>query len=191
MRELAEHAAEAVEQVRLQLELVERVGEVAGDRKGAPLGEDMDLRRAGEDLRGGGEARGVDVLLELLQLADRLADEARQHAGVAVLAAAAHLADALAVRRRALDQVALEHLLHLREAVEAERVGEPDHRRRLDLVGLRHRSDRAEGEVVGLLEREARQALQLRRQARVRRGDRFLELFVGGGGSGHRRGGKT
>ncbi len=94
--------------------------------------------------------------------------------------------DPLAVRRRALDQVALEQLLHLREAVEAERVGEADHRRRLDGVGLRDRGDGAEGEVVRLLEREARQALQLRRELRVDRGDRLLQLVERGGAWGHR-----
>ena len=63
----------------MQLELVERVGEVAGDRKGAALRQHVDLRRAGEQPRRGGQRLRIDVLLELAQLVDRLADELVQH----------------------------------------------------------------------------------------------------------------
>ena len=182
----SEHAAQAVEQVRVQLELVERVGEVAGDRKGAPLRQHMDLRRAGEQPRRGGERLRIDVLLELAQLVDRLADELRAARRRRRLAAAPHPLDALAIRRAALDQVAAEHLLHLREAVEAEGVGEADHRRRLDRVRLGHRRDRAEGEVVRLVERDSGPGAAAAATARVRRGDRVLQLVVGGGAVGHR-----
>ena len=188
VRELGQHAAEAVEQAGRQLELVERVGEVAGDRKRAALRQHVDLRRLDQHARGRLQRVGVDVVLELAQLADRLVDELVQHAAVGPrrrAAPAPHRLDALEVRRRALDQVALEHLLHLREAVEAERAREPDHRRRLHRVRLRDRGDGAEREVVRLVERVARQPLQLRRQGRVGARDRFLQLVVGGGAGGH------
>ena len=46
--DLAQHAADTVEQVGAQLELAERVGEVAGDREGAPLRQHVDPRRTAE-----------------------------------------------------------------------------------------------------------------------------------------------
>ena len=80
MRELAEHAAEAVEQLRAQLELHQCVGQIAGDGESAPLGQHVDLRRRREHCRGRFKPARVDVLLELLQLERGLADEAVQHA---------------------------------------------------------------------------------------------------------------
>ena len=64
----------------VQLELGERVGEVVGDREGAPVAEHVDGSRAGELLHRGGEVGGGDVLVQLLERGDAVGDELVEHA---------------------------------------------------------------------------------------------------------------
>jgi hypothetical protein len=85
--------------------------------------------------------------------------------------------DALTVAGRALQQARAQRLLQLAEAGKAECLCEAHQRGRLHVGRFGHRGHGAERHFVGPFEREAAQVLQLRRQARVRGGDRALQLL--------------
>ncbi len=163
----------------LQLELAERVGQVAGDRKGAALGQHMHARSAADQRRRTGQVGGRDAVLEVAQFVDRFTDELVQHIGRGRrrTALAAHAVDALAVAARAFEQARAKQLLHVAEPGEFKRVGKTDQRRRLHVGSFRHGGHRAQRQLVRPLEREACDLLQLPRQARIGRRDRVLQVF--------------
>jgi hypothetical protein len=155
-----------------QLELAQRISEVPRHGEGAALGQHMNARRRSHELHGGLQVGLGDGFFKMTELGHRLAHQLVQHAGrraFAIELLAAHLVNAFTVAVRALQQVAAKHLLHFREAAEAQRIGKADHGRRLNLGRLGHRRHRAQGQVVGLLKGEARDALQLLGHVRVSR----------------------
>ena len=193
-RRLLQHPADGIEQVRFQLELVQRVGDVVGDRKGPPMAQHVDAPRAGKLLCSSGEVCRRHLLVQLLERRDAVGDELGEHAARAgALLAGAKGLDALAVVAqpgvvvRALHQPAAEHALQLGEAVVAERLREAHHGGRLHPGAARELRHRVERHVLRMLEREGGDALQLGRQAGVQARELALQLVVvvraGGGGS--------
>ena len=91
---------------------------------------------------------------------------------------------ALAVRGAACDQPLAVDALHREESREAERVGETDDRRGRHAGAARDLGDGGQRHLVGVVEREARDALQAVGQRRIGLGDRAREVVVAGDG-GH------
>ena len=142
----------------------------------------MHSRRTADECNGRCDVGRVHILFELPELGHRVADELLQHPAALGLdaAGAAQLVDAFAVAAAALDQVAAKDLLHLGKTTEAERVRETDHRRGLHIGRAGDHRHRAERQLVGLVEREARDALQLLGQVGVNTTQGFFQLVVGG-----------
>ena len=91
----------------------------------------------------------------------------------------------LVARRDAGDEARTEHLLHLGEAAEAERMGETDDGRRRHAGALRDLRDRAERDVGRMIEHELGDLLQAAGQCAMPLGDRAAQFVVA-----HRRAGR-
>ena len=127
------------------------------------------------------------MLFEVRKVGDRVGDEVAQHRlgpGLGGLAAA-HARDPFLITAAALDQPFAEDALHVRVAVVAKGLGEAHHGRGLHLDLGGRRGDRVERDIVRPLEREARDGLQLAREAGEAPADLGLQLVVGASGRGH------
>ena len=183
---LAQHAADRVHQERADLELRQAVGEVACDREGAPLCEQVHGARAGDQVRRRGQLPRVELPAQGLELVDRAGRDLVEHVA-AVAAGAAHRGDSLAVRARALEQPCAVDPLDVGEPAEAQRVREANDARRRHACGAGDLADRRQRHRVRMTERVAGDRLQPVRQARVRFGDRAGEVVVVRG-AGHAAG---
>ena len=162
---LAGKGPDMVDEVRRNLKLAKGIGQIGGDREGAPQAEKMDRPGAGQDRDRALQILGDHGVVELGERERRGGAEALKQPGRAVGGLGPELCQALAVRRPALAQAMPEDLLQLRKTVIAQRLGEPDQCRGLDLGGLRDRGDGAEGDLVRMSQRIFGGAHEPRRQA--------------------------
>ena len=193
MHLLQRHAAEAVDEHRALVDLVQRIRQVRGHRERTPEPGHVHCVGLRDQLDRVRQVRAVDDLAEVLQGQDVAFDELAQHLrrvadrlAVHVLGEFAH-AFAIAQRCGTREQAVAEQALHLRRTIEAERLGEADDRRRLYAGAFGQHGQRFQGHGVGFVQHVAGDLLQPFAQRLVTDQDRRAQ-FLGGGRWGVRFG---
>ena len=144
--------------------LVEGVGEVARDRVGAAVADEMDDRRRGECGDRAVEHRRVDGARQPLERVAAGIDELGEEGLGMAAARGAEVAQPGRVVRPLARILLAEEPLHLAEAGEAELLAEAHHRRRLHLGGGRHLGDGGDRHPVRVPDDVVRALAQALRQ---------------------------
>ena len=130
--------------------LLQRVGEVARDREGAAVADEVDQRGGGQHVDGAFEHFRVDGGHQVLERGAAGLDELGEQRAGAALAGGAQVAQPGGVVGPLAGVFVAEQPLHLAEAGEAEVLAEAHHRRGLDVGEGGELGDGGDGDAVGV-----------------------------------------